>query len=50
VARSASLEHGRSLVYFNNTVAPRRRIRLATVADGLRFCEDPVGLATPPPT
>jgi hypothetical protein len=31
VARSASLEHGRSLVYFNNTVAPRRRIHFVTV-------------------
>ena len=34
VARSASLEAGRTQVY-ENTVAPRRRIPLASVADGL---------------
>src|SRR5260221_11668688 len=35
VARSASLEPGRSLVYFN-TVAPRRSGFLVTVACGLK--------------
>jgi hypothetical protein len=37
-ARSASLEPGRSRVYFN-TVAPRRRIRFVTVASRLRLIE-----------
>ena len=35
VACNASLEANRSPAYLNNTVAPRRRIRLVTVADGL---------------
>ena len=42
VARSASLESGRSQVYVS-TVAPRRRIRLVTVVGGLRFCRTRLG-------
>ena len=39
VACNASLEANRSPAYLNNTVAPRRRIRLVTVAGGLAFVE-----------